>query len=127
MKLKLRENDMLGRIDKEEIGNGNGSRLDIYLDKSNGEVFSKEFYDSDQNSWLNFHDDNIIKIGTASNSLVETEESNEEDNWYDWHIEIDEPNGNESKNIVIAGDGYCNVDYVISEINELYNTAEQEK
>ena len=127
MELKLKENDMLGRIDKEEIGNGNGSRLDIYLDKSNGEVFSKEFYDCDQNSWLNFHDDDIIKIGTASNSLVEDENGNEEDNWYDWHIEIDEPNGNESNNIVIAGDGYCNVDYVISEINELYNTAEQEK
>jgi hypothetical protein len=132
-KLKLKT-DKLNNLDTELIGNGGQSRLDIMLDLESGEVWADEFYDHEANSWKEYDEKNIVKIGKATNAILEDDETGEADPegrcW--WNVEIFaaekdclNPYGN---NVTVAGDYYndnYNVDVVLDAIKNLYDPVQE--
>lgn len=117
MKKLILKTDKLNNLDTELIGNGGNSRLDIMLDLDTGEIWADEFYDHEDNSWVSYHNENIIQVGTARNGILEDEEIGEADSdgrcW--WSIIIYAPNDNPNDDIYITGD-YYNDSYDVTDI-----------
>jgi hypothetical protein len=125
MKKLILKTGKLNNLDAELIGNGGNSRLDIMLDLSTGEVWADEFSDHEENSWKEYDEKNIVKIGKATNGIIVDEETGEADPegrcW--WNITIYAQNGNPNEDIYITGDYYNNsydVDDVLA-IIQLWN------
>jgi len=119
MELKINKSDMLNKIDTELIGNGGKSRLDIMLNLENGEVFTNEFFNHEENTWKEYHDKNIVVVGEVKNSIIVDDEGVEDkDNKCWWSVEILGENGNVE---VISGDyynDYLDIDNILELIKE---------
>ena len=85
-KLNLKTTDKLRRIDRELIGDGRGSRLDIMLDVKTGEVWTNEYYSHEHASYKRYADDNILCVGYARNFL-----DDEPDQGLTWWVELTAP------------------------------------
>ena len=121
--LNKEQEELLDNIDSVLIGNGNGSRLDIFLDTATGEVWTREFYDSEQNSWAEYKDENIVKIGAVSNYLITKDEYGhdleEDDYGMGWSGGICGPNDDEESGDSWGGDSWnncINCDMIIDSI-----------
>lgn len=109
--------DKLNNLSTMLIGNGGGSRLDIMLDLESGEIWTDEFYDHEENSWIDYDDKNIIQVGTARNGILADE------NRYWWNVTIypeDKNNVFLCDDIVLSSDNNSYKD-ILDAIEGLYN------
>ena len=125
MKKLILKTKKLNNLDTKLIGNGGSSRLDIMLDIDTGEIWADEFYDHEDNSWIRYHDESIIQVGTARNGILEDEETGEANSdgrcW--WDVVIYAQNDNPNDDVYITGDYYNNsydVVDVLDAIKDLY-------
>lgn len=126
MKNLILKTGLLNNLDTELIGNGGNSRLDIMLDISTGEVWADEWHSHEQNSWKEYNDNNVFRVGKATNSILEDEDGLDPEGKCDWQIEIfarkdvvEYP----YENVLMSGDYYndsYNIDNVLETIRELY-------
>ena len=107
LKNLILKTELLNHLDTELIGNGGNSRLDIMLDLETGELWADEFYSHEEGSYQDYHDENIICVGKATNGIVLDDNDND---------------------ITLSGDYYndnYNVDNVLSAIKDLYAEKEE--
>jgi hypothetical protein len=78
LKNLILKTELLNHLDTELIGNGGNSRLDIMLDLETGELWADEFYSHEEGSYQDYHDENIICVGKATNGIV-LDDNDEED------------------------------------------------
>ena len=125
MKLTIKNDDTLERINKELIGNGGNSRLDIFLDTETGEVWTLEFYDHEENSWTKYRNEAIVRVGCATNYIypeVGEKNYNYENEGFAWRVVI----GNDENcynDFDFYGDSWenrYNTDEIIEKIAEIF-------
>lgn len=132
MKKLILKTEKLNNLDTELIGNGGNSRLDIMLDINTGEVWADEWYSHEQGSYKNYHDENILCVGKATNAIIVDEEGEETEGcgwnitiWGQWNITF--WGEKEPEEIYITGDYYNNsydVADVLDAIIQLYGESE---
>ena len=103
------------------------------LDLETGELWADEFYSHEEGSYQDYHDENIICVGKATNGIV-LDDNDEEDSGGKcfWNITIypveKDYNNPYDNDITLSGDYYndnYNVDNVLSAIKDLYAEKEE--